>query len=120
MEEKKYTMAELLAEEDERLKKEAELEAQQAKEKAEQLKLEKKIRYEEYLKERERKHQEYLAEKERLKNVLADKTITCKKCGKEWVWTVKEQEFYKEKGFYKPSLCKECRANMKTINNFRR
>lgn len=30
---------------------------------------------------------------------MADKTIICKDCGKEFVFTEGEQEFYKEKGF---------------------
>ena len=30
---------------------------------------------------------------------MADKTIVCKDCGKEFVFTEGEQEFYKEKGF---------------------
>ena len=38
-----------------------------------------------------------------------DITIKCKKCGIEFVWTIKDQEYYKEKGFFKPSSCKECR-----------
>lgn len=49
---------------------------------------------------------------------LKDITIKCKKCEKEFIWTVKDQEFYKEKGFYKPSLCKDCRKRMKVVNNF--
>ncbi len=47
-----------------------------------------------------------------------DITIKCKKCGIEFVWTIKDQEYYKEKGFFKPSSCKECRKNTKVINNF--
>ena len=30
---------------------------------------------------------------------MEDKKITCKDCGKEFIFTVGEQEFYKEKGF---------------------
>lgn len=51
-------------------------------------------------------------------NTPKDITIKCKKCEKEWVWTVAEQQFYKEKGFYKPSICKDCRKKMKVVNNF--
>ena len=32
-----------------------------------------------------------------------DKTLTCKECGKEFIFTAGEQEFYAEKGF-----CAEC------------
>lgn len=139
-EEKKYTMAELLAEEDTRLEKEAK-EAEE-KRKAEEARIkeekerkhqeyliekekrhqayleEKERRHQEWLAEKERRHQEWLAEKERRANTFEDRTLTCKKCGKEWVWTAAEQKFYKDKGFFKPSMCKECRASIKVINNF--
>ena len=113
MEEKKYTMAELLAEEDERLIREAE-------QKERDRLAEKERQKQERLLEKERKHQEWLAEKERRANTFEDKTLTCKKCNKEWVWTASEQKFFKEKGFFRPSMCKECRASIKTINNFRK
>ena len=39
-----------------------------------------------------------------------DKTLVCKDCGKEFVFTAGEQEFYAEKGFTnEPQRCKECR-----------
>ena len=39
-----------------------------------------------------------------------DKTIVCKECGKEFVFTAGEQEFYAEKGFQnEPQRCRECR-----------
>lgn len=47
-----------------------------------------------------------------------DITIKCKKCENDFVWTVKDQEFYKEKGFFKPAYCKECRKKTKVVNNF--
>ena len=47
-----------------------------------------------------------------------DITIKCKKCENDFVWTVRDQEFYKEKGFFKPSYCKECRKKTKVVNNF--
>lgn len=124
MEEKKYTMAELLAEEDERLKKEAELAEQRRLAEKEQKHLqylaEKEQRHLQYLEEKERKHQEWLAEKERRANTFEDKMLTCKKCGKEFLFSASEQKFFKEKGFFRPSMCKECRANTKVINNFRK
>ena len=41
---------------------------------------------------------------------MEDKTIKCKDCGKEFVFSVGEQEFYKEKGFTNdPVRCPECR-----------
>jgi len=47
-----------------------------------------------------------------------DITIKCKKCENEFIWTIRDQEFYKEKGFFKPSYCKDCRKKTKVINNF--
>ncbi len=131
MEEKKYTMAELLAEEDERLKREAEEAERQRLIDEENRRLEKERKHQEYLAEKERRHQEYLAEKERRHqewlaekerraNTFEDKMLTCKKCGKEFLWSASEQKFFKEKGFFRPSMCKECRASIKVINNFRR
>ena len=118
MEEKKYTMAELLAEEDARLAKEAEeAEKKRIAEEA-RIKEEKEKAHQEYLAEKERRHQEWLAEKERRENTFEDKTLTCKKCGKEFIWTANDQKFFKEKGFFRPSLCKECKASIKVINNF--
>ena len=43
-----------------------------------------------------------------------DKTLVCKDCGKEFVFTAGEQEFYAEKGFQnEPQRCKECRSARK-------
>ena len=39
-----------------------------------------------------------------------DKTLVCKECGREFVFTAGEQEFYAEKGFaHEPQRCRECR-----------
>lgn len=47
-----------------------------------------------------------------------DKTIVCKDCGKEFIFTVGEQEFYAEKGFQnEPVRCKECRQARKESRN---
>ena len=45
-----------------------------------------------------------------------DKTLTCKECGQEFVFTAGEQQFYAEKGFEnEPQRCKACRdARKKT------
>lgn len=41
---------------------------------------------------------------------MEDKTLVCKDCGKEFVFTVGEQEFYQEKGFTnEPKRCLDCR-----------
>lgn len=138
--EENLSMAELLAQEDIKLKKQKEENERLAIEHQELMRLEsarkkqeyiemKERKHQEYLEMKERKHQEYLemkekkhlewlAEKERRANTFEDKTLTCKKCGKEWVWSASEQKFFKEKGFFRPSMCKECRASIKTINNF--
>lgn len=45
---------------------------------------------------------------------FADKTLVCRDCGKEFVFTVGEQEFYKDKGFENdPVRCPECRSARK-------
>ena len=42
---------------------------------------------------------------------MQDKTLVCRDCGAEFVFTVGEQEFYAEKGFTnEPSRCPNCRA----------
>ena len=44
-------------------------------------------------------------------------SIHCKDCGKEFIFTVREQEFYAEKGFSEPFRCKECRDARKNSRN---
>lgn len=47
-----------------------------------------------------------------------DKTLTCKDCGQEFVFTSGEQEFYASRGFEnEPQRCKTCRDARK--NNTR-
>ena len=47
-----------------------------------------------------------------------DKTLVCKDCGKEFVWTASEQKFYKDKGFENaPVRCPEDRAAKKARMN---
>ena len=39
-----------------------------------------------------------------------DKTLKCKECGNEFIFTAGEQEFYAERGFQnEPQRCKSCR-----------
>lgn len=38
-----------------------------------------------------------------------DKTIPCVDCGQSFVFTVKDQDFFKKQGFYEPRRCKPCR-----------
>ncbi len=43
-----------------------------------------------------------------------DRTLTCKDCGAEFIFTAGEQEFYAEKGFTnEPQRCKACRSSRK-------
>jgi len=44
----------------------------------------------------------------------ADKTITCRDCGTDFVFTAGEQEFYAQKGFTnEPTRCPSCRQQRK-------
>jgi CxxC-x17-CxxC domain-containing protein len=44
----------------------------------------------------------------------ADKTITCRDCGMDFVFTAGEQEFYAQKGFTnEPTRCPSCRQARK-------
>ncbi len=50
--------------------------------------------------------------------MFEDKTLICKDCGKEFIFTAGEQEFYAEKGFQnEPVRCKECRTSRKASRN---
>ena len=41
---------------------------------------------------------------------FTDKTLVCKDCGKEFIFSAGEQEFYQEKGFEnEPVRCRDCR-----------
>ena len=43
-----------------------------------------------------------------------DKTLVCKECGKEFIFSAGEQEFYAERGFAnEPQRCKPCRMARK-------
>lgn len=49
---------------------------------------------------------------------MADKVIKCKDCGTEFVFTEREQDFYKEKGFdNEPVRCADCRKKRKQQRN---
>ncbi|MBQ4227065.1 MAG: zinc-ribbon domain containing protein [Clostridia bacterium] len=50
--------------------------------------------------------------------MFEDKTLTCRECGKEFVFTAGEQQFYAEKGFQnEPNRCPECRAARRRRND---
>ncbi len=44
---------------------------------------------------------------------MADQTLTCTDCGKQFTFTESEQEFYRSKGFSTPGRCPDCRAARK-------
>lgn len=49
---------------------------------------------------------------------MEDKSLVCVDCGKEFIFTAGEQEFYKQMGFSnEPKRCKECRGKRKTERN---
>ena len=49
---------------------------------------------------------------------MADKTLRCKDCGNDFVFTESEQAFYKEKGFdNEPQRCPDCRRARKQQRN---
>ncbi|CUH94828.1 hypothetical protein P22_0894 [Propionispora sp. 2/2-37] len=46
-----------------------------------------------------------------------DKTLTCRDCGADFVFSASEQEFFAEKGFTnEPGRCPDCRAARKQQN----
>lgn len=45
--------------------------------------------------------------------LAADKTITCRDCATQFVFSVREQEFFAEKGFGDPVRCVACRRALK-------
>ena len=52
---------------------------------------------------------------------MPDKTLVCQDCGKEFVFTEGEQQFYKEKGFEnEPKRCPDCRKARKQQRQGRR
>ena len=46
-----------------------------------------------------------------------DKTLVCKECGEQFIFSAGEQEFYAERGFQnEPQRCKSCRDKRKNVN----
>ena len=46
---------------------------------------------------------------------LSDKTLTCRECGRSFVFTIGEQQFYASHGLsHDPSRCPECRSTRKS------
>lgn len=47
--------------------------------------------------------------------MATDQTLRCRECGRDFVFTVGEQEFYQSRGLMNtPSRCPECRAARKS------
>ena len=45
---------------------------------------------------------------------MQDKTLTCRDCGAQFVFTASEQDFYAQRGFTnEPGRCPDCRATRK-------
>jgi CxxC-x17-CxxC domain-containing protein len=44
---------------------------------------------------------------------ICDRTVKCATCGREFLFTTKEQEFFLGKGFKEPRHCRECRQARK-------
>ncbi len=53
-----------------------------------------------------------------MESMYKDITLTCRDCGKEFIFTSGEQQFYSEKGFEnQPVRCPSCRKAKKQQNN---
>ena len=44
---------------------------------------------------------------------MESKKIVCQDCGKEFDFSVRDQEFYQENGWTEPKRCKDCREKRK-------
>lgn len=50
--------------------------------------------------------------------MFQDRTLVCKDCGNDFIFTTGEQEFYAAKGFQNdPARCKECRDQKRSQFN---
>ena len=53
----------------------------------------------------------------RVITMFEDKTLTCRECGAQFVFTASEQQFYADKGFQnEPGRCPACRAKRRAAN----
>ena len=48
---------------------------------------------------------------------MSDRTLTCRDCGNEFVFTAGEQDFYTSRGFSDPQRCQSCRQQRKQQRN---
>ena len=50
--------------------------------------------------------------------MFEDKTLKCRECGNDFVFTAGEQEFYQQKGLLnQPGRCPSCRAARRTMSS---
>ena len=42
-----------------------------------------------------------------------DVTLRCADCGRDFVWSVGEQAYYREQGYVQPKRCQDCRRAKK-------
>jgi CxxC-x17-CxxC domain-containing protein len=50
--------------------------------------------------------------------LVEDKNLTCKDCGLQFLFSVRDQQFYAEKGFEnEPQRCRDCRTQRKTTRS---
>ena len=45
---------------------------------------------------------------------FTDKTLTCLDCGREFIFSADDQEFFASRGYLEPKRCRSCRANRRT------
>lgn len=45
---------------------------------------------------------------------FVDKTLTCSDCGREFVFSADDQEFFESRGYLEPKRCRGCRANRRS------
>src|SRR4029078_3807445 len=48
---------------------------------------------------------------------MSDRTVTCRDCGQEFIFTEGEQSFYLERGYTEPQRCPSCRYARKAQRN---
>src|SRR6185436_15500308 len=51
------------------------------------------------------------------KQLMADKTLTCRDCSTNFTFTEGEQDFYGQKGYSEPARCPDCRAAKKAARD---
>jgi len=44
---------------------------------------------------------------------VPDQTIRCQDCGQDFDFTIRDQDFYADKGFMPPKRCRACREKRK-------